>query len=423
MSKVVCYPRCCKPSYYEEDILYFEMFSTPEVNLANVGHVGVQILKEMRQSQIHPSILAFDFLMISLGVVSADKGVLRSTCADGWTRCIELTVYVHEYDKWIQEQSKIEEMLRFLTGDFWQLHFQKLETSINPEKEYPLKDNDCVCLLSGGMDSLVGAIDLHEEGRNPLFLSQIVRGDAEHQREYAASVGKDNLCQWSNNVKKRGRTENSTRARSIVFFAYALLASCGINFNLSGRKEIIVPENGFISLNIPLDEMRIGSLSTKTTHPVYMKMLQEIWNDLDLKVDLILPYQFKTKGEVLLQCKNQELMKSLIFGSTSCGKYQRHGLRHCGECVPCLVRRAAFLKAGLNDETENGYCVESLKRSNSQDVAAAAMASIQVEKYGIEKFVKSALAFSDPTHKIDYMGVVSRGLQEIRMLLIKNEVL
>lgn len=423
MSKVICYPRCCKPLTYEDDILYFEVFSTPESNLENVGYVGVQILKEMRRSQIHPSLLAFDFLMIALGVVSADKGVLRSTCADGWTRQIELTVFVHEYDKWLKEQTAIEEMLRFLTGDFWYIHFERIINSIYPQKEYPLRDNDCICLLSGGMDSLVGAIDLYEEGRNPLFLSQIVRGDAEHQRIYAASVGKDNLCQWSNSIKKHGRTENSTRARSIIFFAYALIASCGIVCNASGRKEIIVPENGFISLNIPLDHMRLGSLSTKTTHPVYMRMLQNIWNDLDIKVDLVLPYQFKTKGEVLLECKNQELMKSLIFGSTSCGKYQRHGLRHCGECVPCLVRRAAFLKADLKDETENRYCVESLKSSNSQDVAAAAMACIQVQKYGIERFVKSALSFSDPIQKHEYMGVVSRGLEEIRMLLMEHEVL
>ena len=423
MSKVVCYPRCCKPEAYDDDTLYFEMFSTPEVNLENVGHVGVQILKEMRRSQIHPSVLAFDFLMIALGVVSADKGVLRSTSVDGWTRKIELTVYVHEYDQWQKEQVNIEEMLRFLTGDFWHIQFERMAGAIYPEKEYPSKDNDCVCLLSGGMDSLVGAIDLHEEGRNPLFLSQIVRGDAEHQRAYAASVGKDNLCQWSNSIKKHGKTENSTRARSIIFFAYALLASCGIACNAAGRKEIIVPENGFISLNIPLDNMRIGSLSTKTTHPVYMRLLQKIWDDLDMKVDLILPYQFKTKGEVLLGCKNQELMKSLIYGSTSCGKYQRHGLRHCGECVPCLVRRAAFLKAGLQDKTENGYCVESLKGSSSQDVAAAAMACIQVQKYGIERFIKSALSFCDPVQRNEYIGVVSRGLEEIRLLLVEQGVL
>lgn len=423
MSKVICYPRCCKLSAYDDGALYFEVFSTPEENRMNVGHVGVQILKEMRKSQIHPSVPAFDFLMIALGVVSADKAVLRSECADGWTRQIELTVYVHEYDKWLQEKKQLEEMLRFLTGDFWTIHFEKLDTPICPEKEYPLRSNDCVCLLSGGMDSLVGAIDLHEEGRNPLFLSQIVRGDAEHQRAYAAAVGEDNLCQWSSSVKKHGRTENSTRARSIIFFAYALLASCGIDYNEDGRKEIFVPENGYISLNIPLDHMRIGSLSTKTTHPVYMRMLQNIWDDLDLKVDLVLPYKYKTKGEVLVECKNQEMMRNLIFGSTSCGKYQRHGLRHCGECVPCLVRRAAFLRAGLEDDTENGYCVESLKGSDSQDVAAAAMACIEVQNHGIERFVKSALSFCDSTERNGYLGVVSRGLEEIRMLLMEHDVL
>lgn len=423
MSKVICYPRCCKLSAYDDGALYFEVFSTPEENRMNVGHVGLQILKEMRRSQIHPSVPAFDFLMIALGVVSADKAVLRSECADGWTRQIELTVYVHEYDKWLQEKKQLEEMLRFLTGDFWTIHFEKLDTPICPEKEYPLRSNDCVCLLSGGMDSLVGAIDLHEEGRNPLFLSQIVRGDAEHQRAYAAAVGEDNLCQWSSSVKKHGRTENSTRARSIIFFAYALLASCGIDYNEDGRKEIFVPENGYISLNIPLDHMRIGSLSTKTTHPVYMRMLQNIWDDLDLKVDLVLPYKYKTKGEVLVECKNQEMMRNLIFGSTSCGKYQRHGLRHCGECVPCLVRRAAFLRAGLEDDTENGYCVESLKGSDSQDVAAAAMACIEVQNHGIERFVKSALSFCDSTERNGYLGVVSRGLEEIRMLLMEHDVL
>lgn len=423
MSKVICYPRCCKPSAYYDDALYFEVFSTPEEKRSNVGHVGAQILKEMRRSQIQPSELAFDFLLIALGVVAADKAVLRSESVDGWTRKIELTVYVHEYDKWLREKKQIEEMLRFLTGDFWKIHFEKLDESIGPQNHYSLRKNDCVCLLSGGMDSLVGAIDLHEDGRNPLFLSQIVRGDAEHQRAYAAAVGTNNLCQWSNSVKTRGRAENSTRARSIIFFAYALLATCGIDYNASGRKEIFVPENGFISLNIPLDYMRIGSLSTKTTHPVYMKMLQEIWDDLDLKVDLVLPYRFKTKGEVLIGCKNQDLMKSLIFGSTSCGKYQRHGLRHCGECVPCLVRRAAFLKAGMKDETERGYCVESLKGSTSQDVAAAAMACIQIQNYGIERFVKSALSFSESNEREEYLGVVSRGIDEIRMLLTKHGVL
>lgn len=76
-----------------------------------------------------------------------------------------------------------------------------------------------------------------------------------------------------------------------------------------------------------------------------------------------------------MECKNQELMKKLIFGSTSCGKYQRK-LQHCGVCVPCLVRRAAFLKNNLRDDTEGGYFKENLRYSYSKDVAAAALAVV-----------------------------------------------
>ena len=237
MSKVICYPRCNKPTAYEDNIQYFEMFSTPEEKRPNVGYVGVQIVQELKHSNIHPSTIEFDFMAIALAVVSADKAILRKNSSDGWTRKIELVVYVHEVEKWSAEKTRMEDMLRFLTGDFWTLCFLQIATNIVPDIKGSLKDWDCVCLLSGGMDSLVGAIDIHEDGRKPLFLSQIVRGDAEHQRKYAAAVGTDNLCQWSNNIKKYGTSENSTRARSIVFFAYALLASCGICKNTDGRKE------------------------------------------------------------------------------------------------------------------------------------------------------------------------------------------
>ena len=423
MSKVFCYPRQNKPTVYANDTWYFELFSVPEEHFNNVGYVGLSIIRELRNSKICPSTLAFDFLIIAYAVVAADKAILRKTSSDGWTREIELTVFVHEQDKWQAEKKKLEEMLRFLTGDFWTITFKKIIKSIVPVQQYPLHDNDCISLLSGGMDSLVGAIDLHEMGKKPLFVSQVVRGDAEHQRMYANSVGSNNLCQWSNNIKIHGTSENSTRARSILFFAYALVASCGIKCNGNEKKEIYVPENGFISLNIPLDSLRIGSLSTKTTHPVYMRSLQKIWDDLGMNVTLVLPYKYKTKGEVLIGCKNQALMKSLIFGSTSCGKYLRHGMRHCGTCVPCLVRRASFLKANMNDDTEKGYCTENLNASDSRDLAAAAIACIQMDSYGIESLVKGALSFASDDERAIYLGVIIRGLDEIRNLLKVQKVL
>ena len=319
MSKVICYPRCCVPEYYNDEYYYFEMFSIPEHKRSNVGHVGVQLFKELKKSKITPTVEALDFTIIAMAVVAADKAILRRNSADGWTRKIELYIYLHDAAKWRKEKRKLEDMLRFLSGDFWMLTIKDLPESLVPKKKFDLRKQDCICLLSGGMDSLVGAIDLHEEGRNPLFVSQIVRGDADHQREYAMQFGSDNLCQWSNKVYKKGKSENSTRARSIMFFAFALLASCGINCNTQGRKELFVPENGYISLNMPLDPLRTGSLSTKTTHPVYMNMLQEIWNDVGINIDFVLPYKYKTKGEVLEECKNQNLMEKFIFGSTSCG--------------------------------------------------------------------------------------------------------
>lgn len=422
MSKVICYPRCCTPEYYSDDCYYFEMFSAPEQKLNNVGHVGVQLFKELRKSKIAPTVDALDFTIIAMAVVAADKAILRKKSADGWTRKIELYIYLHDAEKWNREKRKLENMLRFLSGDFWNLSINVLPESLVPQKEYDLRQQDCICLLSGGMDSLVGAIDLHEEGRNPLFVSQTVRGDANHQREYAMQFGTDNLCQWSNNVKKKGESEISTRARSIIFFAFALLASCGIDCNAQGRKELFVPENGYISLNIPLNPLRVGSLSTKTTHPIYMKALQEIWNDVGINIDIVLPYKYKTKGEVLLECKNQELMKKLIFGSTSCGKYQRK-LQHCGVCVPCLVRRAAFLKNNLHDDTEGRYFKENLRYSYSKDVAAAAMAVVQLEKNGIESLVKSMLSFAKGEERYLYLGVVERGLVEIGALLKEHGVI
>jgi hypothetical protein len=282
------------------------------------------------------------------------------------------------------------------------------------------KGNDCVCLLSGGVDSLVGAIDLVAEGSNPLFVSQIVRGDAEHQKQFAAALGTDNQFQWS--IGKLPHEEGSTRARSIMFFAFAALSACALSAK-GERVKIVVPENGFISLNTPLDTNRIGSLSTKTTHPIYMAMLQEIWDALGMNAELVLPYKYKTKGEVLKECKNQVLPKQLVFNSNSCGKYQRHNLQQCGVCVPCLVRRAAFLEAGLKDDTAKGYVYENLQYFDSHDLAAVALAVKQVELQGVERFVKSSLSFSSGEERKELLGVVSRGIAELNNLLRSYEVI
>lgn len=421
MKKIICYPHSSVPTHFDDDIDYFELFSHSNVSRSNISSLGLSLPRELRRYRIVPPISAIDFAAFAISIVAADKLVSRSDSPDGWTRMIDLTIFLSEPEKWKPIKITIEKMLKFLTGDFWTLSFQLAEApAIQPRYEPLKRENDCVCLLSGGVDSLAGAIDLLSEKRSPLFASQIITGDGERQRYFANRFGEHNHCQWS--IGKLRGTEGSTRARSIAFFAFALLASSAIS--TSGNiAEIVVPENGFISLNVPLDSNRIGSLSTKTTHPVYMTLLQEIWNALGINAKLILPYKFKTKGEVLKECKDRQLLEELVFATNSCGKFRRHGLRHCGVCVPCLVRRAAFLEAGFQDTTEKGYRYEDISKSNSKDLAAVALAAKQVELSGINRFIKGNLSFANPDDRNSYLGVVLRGINELENLMRGYKIL
>lgn len=421
MRKIICYPHSSVPNHFDSDVDYFELFSHPDGSHTNVKPLGLPLPHELKKYGIIPPIASIDFAAFAFSVVAADKLIPRADSPDGWTRMIDLTIFVSEPEKWMSLKIKIEKMLKFLTGDFWTLTFQLAKAPAILSTYEPLKrKNDCVCLLSGGMDSLVGAIDLLSEKRNPLFVSQIIRGDAKRQQNFANRFGEHNHCQWS--IGRLKGPEGSTRARSIAFFAFALLASSTIS-TPDGITEIVVPENGFISLNVPLDSNRIGSLSTKTTHPVYMALLQEIWDALGIKAKLILPYKYKTKGEVLKECRDIKLLEELIFETNSCGKFQRHGLRHCGVCVPCLVRRAAFLEAGLQDITQKGYRYDDISKSNSMDVTAAALAVKQVELSGINRFIKGNLSFAEPNDRNTYLGVVSRGINELKNFLKGYDIL
>lgn len=421
MKKVVCCPGASLPDPLDPTVLYFTMFSS--TSREDIGHVAMDLPTAIRRDKLAPSVRVWDFATISSAVAAADKAIQRSDSADGWTRMIELSVYLVEPDVWIAKRADLEDLLRFLTGDFWVLRF--LPGGVEPPKvKKPQKrDADCVCLLSGGIDSLVGAIDQTATGKKPLFVSQVVRGNRNAQAHFAAALGgADRHCQWSFTVRHPGVSEKSTRARSIVFFAFAALAASAISASKKRPVDIVVPENGFISLNVPLGPGRLGSLSTRTTHPVYMSGIQTIWDAVDIPARLSFPYRDRTKGELLLKCADRTQLAKLIAHSISCGKYQRHNLTHCGECFPCLVRRAAFLKSKLRDTTNKGYLREKLAHAESRDVGAAASAYLRYKDQGIRRFVGGALSFAAHAERGGYEDIVARGMDELGQLLLNHGV-
>jgi hypothetical protein len=433
MRKIVCAPENLIPQELEEGTKYVSMYSIPQRE--NVGYFGSTLIKDLQRARLHPSEQTWDFNTIALSVAAADCSLTRKGSSDGWTRQIDLTIHLCNPLVWEPVKHELEKTLRFLSGDFWSLTFKEQGVSFPAEPNRVLSlfgnvdfDEDCVCLLSGGVDSLVGAIDLVAEGHKPIFVSQVVRGDANTQRKYAERIrSESHHLQWNHNISPPGdESEGSTRGRSIIFFAFAALAASALEGQPGSPTDIYVPENGFISLNVPLNSGRIGSFSTKTTHPVYLNGIQNIWNEVGISLNLIMPYQLKTKGEVLAECCDQPLLKDLVYQSVSCGKYRVYKMQHCGRCVPCLVRRAAFQQWGEVDQTLGGYFSEQLERiahGNPDDVGAVANACVVAEEFGIHRLISGNLSFANRQNRRSFEGVFSRGLSEVKEFLLGKRVL
>jgi 7-cyano-7-deazaguanine synthase in queuosine biosynthesis len=279
-----------------------------------------------------------------------------------------------------------------------------------------------VALLSGGLDSFVGNVDLAASGKRPFAVSHTVRGDAKSQRKFAQVIGGGlRHLQINHNTEVPNQeTPPSQRARSLIFIAYGVLAATTLKRYHDGNDvTLYMCENGFISINPPLTDARLGSLSTRTTHPVYLRMLQQLLDAAGLRVHVENPYQLKTKGEMLRECVDKNVLRANASETTSCGRYLQYGYQHCGRCVPCLVRRAAFRAAGLEDNTKYKYV--DLGRDDEDyagfdDVRSVAMALAQVKADGLESWLGTTLSTTLLGDVAALQAMVGRGLEELRSL-------
>lgn len=390
----------------------------------STGSVGNTIYPYVSGLKLQPTARAWDFLSLALSVVAADEAVLRNNSPDGWTRVIELTVSVIDEPFWSGQAGALETILRFVTGDIWYLQFIDGGFLPAPPKNVRHKPEDVVCLLSGGMDSLVGAIDLVASGKNPVLVSQVAKGDKKDQQNFARAVAPQRWhLQINHNARPPGPSERSQRARSLAFFGLGVMAATCTTSHAGGAVvDLVIPENGFISLNVPLTPLRIGSLSTRTTHPFYLARLQGVLDAAGLRIRLTNPYQTATKGEMLAACQDQALLKRLVGESTSCGRYARTGFKQCGRCVPCLVRRASFVRWGQPDSTPKGYKYSALgtpdkHHKHFDDVRSVAHAVYTVRKRGLTGWIGGSLNSAQLGPIAPLEAVAQRGLAELETFL------
>jgi 7-cyano-7-deazaguanine synthase in queuosine biosynthesis len=313
-------------------------------------------------SGLAPSPAARDLLHLGGAVYCIDKLALRAETGDAWTRELELNAPVRTRPHWQRARPALTEALTFLSGDRWRLRFRAVDDDVRRETSIPAPD--AVCLFSGGLDSLAGAIDLLEDGRNIILVGHFESGfiggvqTTLAQRLRCNYRGQIRLRQLRlgpaapNRLQARSLPEAreiTTRARSFLFVAVGLAVANAFDENVP----LYMPENGFIGINVPFVASRAGSLSTRTTHPYFVERLTSALETVGIMNAILNPFRLKTKGEALAECRNPQLLKSLVDESISCAhpesaRWDNLPASNCGYCFPCLIRRAALARIGLD---------------------------------------------------------------------------
>ena len=135
--RILCGPSNSKLERRRKGDLRCLLYGLPENSLE--GSAGATLLKLVQRAKLVPAARAWDLLSLALSVICADTAVHRGESPDGWTRQIALKVAVSNPDFWNAQRELIENQLKFLTTDIWQLEFTGLGLLPKPRNE------DCHC--------------------------------------------------------------------------------------------------------------------------------------------------------------------------------------------------------------------------------------------------------------------------------------
>jgi hypothetical protein len=235
---------------------------------------------------LNPSAIAHDLLNTIITAYTADVRISRADTFDGWTRDIVLHLAVSEPELWTQAASSLKRALSFLTGDHWNVLVRKIPDSYKPTqgrvtKKVKKLDAKAVSLFSGGLDSFIGAVDQAAQNNKVILVGHHSAGAGATSKSQSESLAAlynkfdeellPFLQIWLTTPKGESRaSEISTRGRSLVFIGLGIIVANEIK-----AQKLIIPENGLISLNIPLTNSRLGSFSTRTTHQFFIKNIRD----------------------------------------------------------------------------------------------------------------------------------------------------
>lgn len=365
-----------------------------------------------------------DLVHIAAGAYIADRNTARGA---RFSRDIALKVAVLAPDLWTADLLDMTaDLLGWLTGDSW-----NLTVTAGPEADFEetlkIEGSGPASLLSGGLDSYLGAISLLQSGATPSFVGHkdtatSIRGAQTAVWAWLAKSFTSALSYSRFELRQASpRQEASSRSRSFMFLSLGIAVACS-----TGTKSLIVPENGYTGINLPLRPNRGGALSTRSTHPETFRRVSEMLARLNINVAISNPFEWMTKGEAMESVRDLHPptgWQETAAATLSCSKLGGNWFAgspnlNCGLCVPCMVRRATFIRAKVVDDTR--YLFQEVSGTHLNDLIKARRGDIEAVRYAIEAGV-DVDAIDSGSWPADYdldrvESLVQRGLDELALL-------
>jgi 7-cyano-7-deazaguanine synthase in queuosine biosynthesis len=280
-----------------------------------------------------------------------------------WERKLKAEVAVRSVERWREPELNdgLHELLRWLTDDEWEISFFEGGPRLPRDAEVqgtlfeePLRSPASAGLLSGGLDSLLGAAaDLEGEGELLLVSTTTHHKLGALQRLLAGELSRigPRTVRWLGvpvNLTARGKAlgdsleEESARSRAFVFLALGAAAALS-----GGCSELRVYENGPGALNLALAAGQRGAMNTRAMRPETLKrMSQLVEGAVGVPFSIVNPNMGKTKAEMCAEAGPE--LDWAIARSRSCDTAltgRRPSDAPCGRCTSCVLRRQALLAA------------------------------------------------------------------------------
>jgi len=308
-----------------------------------------------------------DMLLIAAYVFAADTRVSRGTERDvfgeDWRRRFRFVMPVIDLEFWRRVETKalLQQMLAHLTGDEFVFEFVdnterdpvQMDFDFN-EAELGAGSPDTVVCFSGGMDSLAALLAERSDGRRPALVSHWPAPVIQTRQANVSRAVRERDSDWRfphygvwvNRIGGPRTVEHSQRSRSFLFgsLAVAVASSHAIN-------RMVLADNGVVSINLPQSAQNVGTFLSRSTHPRYVRMLQEyarlVLENGEFRV--VNTLEFDTRREVVQRIADVD--PRLLGVTVSCAHVegQTAAQPHCGTCSQCIDRRFSTTAAGLQD--------------------------------------------------------------------------